>query len=121
MTAPFAIIESPYAGDIERNLRYLHRANRTLISKGFTPYASHGYFPYFLDDNLPVARNLGIEMGLEISLALVLSDRKRSRVFFFTDYGISPGMTEAIKFWERENIQRTYYSIGTNDKPVGDF
>jgi hypothetical protein len=81
------IIESPYAGDVERNLRYLRRAMRDCLERGEAPYASHALYtqPGVLDDDVPEQRELGIYAGLEwgkVADATVL----------YEDYGRSSGM-----------------------------
>lgn len=59
------IIESPYAGDVERNLRYLRACMRDCLMRGEAPFASHGLYtqPGVLDDTVPEQRTLGIEAG----------------------------------------------------------
>ncbi len=39
------VIESPYAGDVERNLRYLRLAMADCLERGEAPYASHALYP----------------------------------------------------------------------------
>ena len=58
------VIESPYAGDVERNLRYLDACIRDCIGRGESPYASHKILTTALDDNDPEQRKLGIAAGL---------------------------------------------------------
>ena len=58
------IIESPYAGDVERNARYLVACMRDSLKRGEAPYASHRMFPGVLDDLVPEERELGISAGL---------------------------------------------------------
>lgn len=59
------IIESPYAGDIDRNLRYLRACMADCLRRGEAPFASHGLYtqPGVLDDDKPDERKLGIEAG----------------------------------------------------------
>lgn len=59
------IIESPYAGDIEENLRYLRACMRDSLLRGEAPYASHGLYtqPGILRDEVPAERNHGIQAG----------------------------------------------------------
>lgn len=38
------IIESPYAGDVERNLRYLRACMADCLKRGEAPFASHGLY-----------------------------------------------------------------------------
>ena len=84
------IIESPYAGRVEANVRYARRALRDSISRGEAPIASHLLYtqPGILDDNDPVQRMLGINCGLAWMDVADL-------VVFYVDYGRSSGMLRA--------------------------
>jgi len=88
------IVESPYAGDVERNLRYLRAAMHDCIMRGETPYASHAILtqPGVLDDNDPHERELGIHAGCDMAEALG-SDAVR---VVYTDLGESRGMAYGI-------------------------
>lgn len=59
------VVESPFSGDVERNLRYLRACLRDCILRGESPYASHALLtqPGVLRDDLPHERNLGIAAG----------------------------------------------------------
>lgn len=85
------IVESPYAGDIERNVAYARAAVRDCILRGEAPIASHLLFtqPSILDDAKPEERALGIEAGLawgKVADATVV----------YVDLGISDGMKIGI-------------------------
>ena len=84
------IIESPYAGDIERNLRYLRACMKDALARGEAPYASHALYtqPGVLDDNDAAERRLGIDAGFEWWLTA-------ERIVFYTDLGWSNGMQAA--------------------------
>ena len=82
------IIESPYAGDRERNRIYLQRAIRNSVGYGELPFASHGFFTFVYDDLDPQQRNLGINLGYAYW-------RFAERVVFYIDYGMSNGMQAA--------------------------
>ena len=86
------IIESPYAGDIKTNTRYLQAAMRDSVLRGESPYASHGLLTQegVLDDNDPVERDIGIKAGQRW---LVVADI----VVVYTDLGISSGMAMGIE------------------------
>lgn len=58
------IIESPYAGDVERNERYLVACMRDSFQRGEAPFASHRLYPGILNDLVHAERELGIEAGL---------------------------------------------------------
>jgi hypothetical protein len=85
------VIESPYAGDVETNLRYLRAAMRECLLKGEAPFASHAIYtqPGVLDDTKPDERSLGIKAGFVIAEALARAGAPR---LFFQDQGYSRGM-----------------------------
>ena len=80
-------IESPYAGDVEKNVAYLKRCIMDALGRGESPYASHLFFtqPGLLDDLVPEERTLGIEAGFCWS-------RMADLRVFYIDRGISRGM-----------------------------
>ena len=86
------IIESPYAGDVERNLRYLRACMRDSLLRGEAPFASHGLYtqPGVLDDHDSGQRSMGIEAGFAWWAGAV-------RVVFCTDLGWSRGMIAALE------------------------
>ncbi len=45
------IIESPYSGDIPRNLLYARLCVFDCLNRGEAPYASHLFFTQVLNDN----------------------------------------------------------------------
>lgn len=81
------IVESPYAGDVERNTRYARAAMHDCLMRGEAPYASHLLYtqPGVLDDDVPEERTLGIEAGL------VWGEAAEATVMY-TDLGVSGGM-----------------------------
>jgi len=85
------VIESPYASDDDRNLRYLRAAMRDCALRRESPYASHGLLTQagVLDDNDPAERALGIELGFAWRSAA------DATVVYF-DLGISDGMKHGI-------------------------
>jgi hypothetical protein len=85
------IIESPYTGDVERNLRYLRAAMRACLRRGEAPFASHALYtqPGVLDDNDPVERIKGIAAGFAWRSAAVMT-------IVYTDLGVSFGMEAGI-------------------------
>jgi hypothetical protein len=79
------IIESPFAGDVERNRQYLRLAILHSLSLGEAPFASHEMYTRALDDDDPNARELGIQAGLAW-----LQAAEQSVVY--EDFGVSRGM-----------------------------
>lgn len=85
------IVESPYAGDVERNVRYARAALRDCLLRGEAPIASHLLYtqPGVLDDLVPDERRLGIEAGLAWG-------KWAAKTAVYTNLGISPGMELGI-------------------------
>lgn len=98
------VVESPYAGDVEANKKYLHECCLDCLRRGESPYASHGFFVYFLDDNVPEERQAGIEAGL------VWAD-VADVVAVYTDRGISSGMSYAIERHKKSGKKIEYRSV----------
>ena len=46
---PIVYICSPYAGDIDRNVKAAQNYSRFAVDKGFIPIAPHLLFPQFMD------------------------------------------------------------------------
>ena len=86
------ILESPYAGDIERNVAYARACLRDSLMRGEAPIASHLLYtqPGVLDDNLPDERILGIDAGLSWRFVAEAS-------VVYTDLGMSKGMSYGIQ------------------------
>lgn len=57
---------SPFAGDIENNLRFARAACHYAADHGCTPLAVHLLYPQILNDADPVEREVGIQMGLRV-------------------------------------------------------
>jgi len=85
------IIESPYAGNVELNLRYLRAAMRDCLDRGEAPFASHGLYTQdgVLDDNIPAQRDLGIAAGFAWRIVA-------DATVVYTDLGITIGMEFGI-------------------------
>ena len=106
MTKRLVIIESPYAGDIERNIEYARKCIKDSLDRGEAPIASHLLYtqPGILDDDIPEERDLGIEAGLawrQVAEAHV----------FYIDYGISEGMEYAMKYAYDSKVQKEIRTI----------
>ena len=101
MTYTPIVIESPYAGDTYRNMRYLDACVRDALGRGETPYASHRMLTSALHDHVPEQRSVGMEAGLAMALHLAQSG---ASVVFFIDYGWSEGMILAKQYYSNNNI-----------------
>lgn len=91
------IIESPYAGDVERNVEYARQAVRDSLARGEYPIASHLLYtqPGILDDSIPAQRALGIVAGLAWRTVA-------DKAVFYEDLGWSDGMISARQIYDRE-------------------
>jgi hypothetical protein len=86
------IIESPYAGDIERNVRYARAAMWDCLNRGEAPYASHLLYTQVgvLDDSNPDERERGIRAGFAFR-------KVADATVVYTDLGFSTGMKYGIE------------------------
>ena len=92
------VIESPLAGDFEKNVRYALWCAYHCYLRGESAFASHLFFPQFLDDRKPDAREYGIEAGYDWA-----SD---GDIFaFYLDLSWSVGMERAKQRWEGRKIE----------------
>lgn len=91
------ILESPYAGDVERNVAYARAAMADCLDRGEAPIASHLLYtqPGVLNDDVPEERSLGIDAGLAWGTVA-------DAAVFYVDLGMSPGMVEA---WRRHHFE----------------
>ena len=108
MTFRLTIIESPYAGGVERNLAYVRECMRDSLKRGEAPYASHALYtqPGVLDDCVPHERRLGIQAGFAWW-------NVAHHVAFYVDHGWSTGMRVA---WIRVHEQIKTYSVRVLDQ-----
>lgn len=89
-TMKLVVIESPFAGDRERNARYLRACLLDSLRLGESPFASHAIYPLVLDDDKPEDRALGIAAGLAWGA-------KADLVAVYGDLGCSRGMAFGIE------------------------
>lgn len=95
------VVESPYAGDIEKNTAYAKAACKDCMRQGEVPFASHLFFPQFLDESNPVERDIGIAAGYCFW-------KEFDKIVFYIDNGISPGMSKAL---ERSILEKKPYEF----------
>ena len=100
------VIESPYAGDVERNTQYARDAMADSLHRGEAPIASHLLYtqPGILDDLIPGERTLGIEAGLAWGAHADL-------VAVYSDLGASSGMALGIERALAEGREIEYRSL----------
>jgi hypothetical protein len=109
------ILESPYAGEIEHNVKYARACVRDSLLRGEAPIASHLLYTQegILDDKIPKERNLGIAAGL------AWTDHADATVVYI-DFSISPGMKFGIQNAEEHGRPVEYrflYSVSINAEP----
>lgn len=87
---------SPYAGEVERNIRFAQEACHYAISQNCAPVAVHLIYPQLLDDMVPKERKIGIQMGLRILITC--------EELWLCGSCISTGMLYELKEAERLSI-----------------
>lgn len=88
---PLVIVESPYAGDVERNTAYARAAMADCLARGEAPYASHALYtqPGVLRDDIREERERGIAAGCAWRAVA-------EKTVVYADLGISPGMQQGM-------------------------
>ena len=86
------ILESPFAGDVDRNIAYARAALRDCLLRDEAPFASHLLYtqPGVFNDDDPGERQRGIDAGIawgDVADAVVV----------YTDLGISQGMGYGLR------------------------
>ena len=101
------IIESPYAGNIEQNIKYARACLKDSLNRNEAPLASHLLYTQegVLDDTVESERMQGINAGLAwIEFADIH--------VFYIDYGMSKGMEYARSFSIGSRVQLEFRRIG---------
>lgn len=101
------VIESPFAGDIERNIKYARRCMVDSLSRGEAPYASHLLYTQdgILDDTIPQERAKGMSAGFAWG-------KCADTVAVYVDFGISVGMEAGIAAAHERGAKIEYRTIG---------
>ncbi|WP_456238953.1 DUF7768 domain-containing protein [Robertmurraya siralis] len=100
------ILESPFAGNIEENIKYARMAVRDSLLRGEAPIASHLLYTQdgILDDNIPEERKLGIDAGLAWG-------KIADKTVVYVDKGISGGMKYGIERAIKEGRKIEFRSL----------
>ena len=106
------VIESPYAGDVERNVRYARAAMADSLARGEAPIASHLLYtqPGILRDSEVEEREFGIRAGLAWGARAEL-------VAFYVDFGWSDGMRAALAHWKDRRLAIEKRQLYTGEAP----
>lgn len=101
------ILETPYAGDIEANMKYLRACMRDCLLRGEAPFASHGLYtqPGVLRDEVPEEREHGIRAGFAWR-------RVATKTVVYTDRGTSRGMQYGIDHAKEIGHEVEYRTLG---------
>jgi len=100
------ILESPYRGLIERNIKYARLCVRDSLLRREAPIASHLLYPQegILDEEDIIDRALGISAGIEWY-------RVAEACVVYIDFDISKGMYEGIRRAQHYNVPVEYRKI----------
>ncbi len=100
------ILESPFAGDVESNIKYARECVRDSLLRGEAPIASHLLYTQegILDDTIPSERQFGIDAGLAWKRIAEMS-------VVYTDLGISKGMEYGLKAAQAAGLPIEYRKI----------
>lgn len=88
-SGPLTFIASPWSGGPRGYREYLTKAIHHSLNLGEVPFAPHGFYPHYLDDNKDEERERGLQAGLTI---LARCDK----LAIYADHGITPGMQGEI-------------------------
>ena len=88
---PLVLIESPFAGDVDRNIKFARACMRDSLNRGEFPFAMHLLYTQkgILDDDIPEERNWGIAAGLAWG-------KHATKTVVYTNLGVSAGMELGI-------------------------
>lgn len=100
------VVESPFAGNVEANIKYGRACLRDSLMRNEAPIASHLLYTQegVLKDTDPNERALGMLAGFHWN-------KHAEMVAVYQDYGISRGMEEGIKIAEKHGIPVEYRKI----------
>jgi len=99
---PKVFISSPFAGDVQRNIKNARRYCAFAVRSGYIPFAPHLFYPQFLSDGNTEQRELGLFMGM-----VFLDSCKEVWVF---GERISSGMQREIDRAEKRDIPIRFFN-----------
>ncbi len=92
-----AILESPFASNVERNRLYAIACAQDMLSRGEAPFASHLIYPQLFSKYSEEDRQRGMAAGrIWIPVAEVS--------VVYTDFGLTEGMLRGIAKAEAEGV-----------------
>ena len=99
---PIVYICSPYAGEIEKNVKAAQGYSRFAVDTHYVPIAPHLLFPQFMDDSLGEDRQTAMFMNL-----VLLS--KCAQLWVFGSVR-SEGVQQEIKWAKRRHMTIRYFT-----------
>jgi hypothetical protein len=102
------MVESPYAGDVRRNLWYARAIMRECLHKDEAPFLSHALYtqPNVLRDRCSYERQMGIEAGFAFREAC-------EKTVVYTDLGFSTGMVHGVEHAARAGHKIEYRQLSS--------
>ena len=94
--SPVSADSAERSRELKANIALAQDACTFAAVRGFIPVAPHLYFPQFLDDNKPMERTLGMNMGLELL--------RKCETLWIVSPRISYGMSAEIKEAQKHGI-----------------
>ena len=91
------VLESPYAGNVERNVDYARVAMLDALHKLDAPFVGHLLYTQVLDDRDPAQR----ARGIAAHCAFI---SRADALVVYTDLGLSEGMKMAIEVAAKHKV-----------------
>jgi len=103
---PLVFIESPFAGDVDTNIKFARACMRDSLNRGESPFAMHLLYTQeeILNDEIPEERNRGIEAGFAWG-------KHASKTVVYTNLGITAGMELGIQRAKEEGREIEYREL----------
>ena len=107
---PIVYICSPYAGDIDANIKNAQKYSRFAVDAGYLPIAPHLLFPQFMDDRNKKERDLAMFFG-----NVIMS--KCAELWVCGDT-VSSGMAAEIERAKLKNYKIRYFNSEMKEVPT---
>ena len=107
----FVIIESPYSGNVTRNVNYARTALLDSLKRGEAPFASHLLYTQVLDDLQPSQRDWGMRAGWRVM-------GRADLLALYMDLGLSKGMEYGLTRALALGIPIEERRIGLSGAPI---
>ena len=100
------LIESPFAGDVDTNIKFAKACMRDSLGRGEAPFVMHLLYTQegILDDDIPEERSWGIKAGLTWG-------KHAGKTVVYTNLGITPGMEIGIQRAKEEGREIEYREL----------